>query len=236
MAPHPLRRLVAFLIDQMAAWALPGLLTSALHAPPDRGVQPESDHVSGTVSLPWTGPQFRPLLGLWRQTCYPWHDEGFLVSAFVALPEGTSGKVTDTQDCDRFLDGVFIGAFQVITVALTDGRPLVMATPALPMPRPAPDLLAALCLVISSWFCLVIFGSTPGKALVRLRVSGGLLPKALHETIRTSPVLCALLLGEVASPGLAISAGLALMMGLSFLARRAVMPWDRIAGTSIGER
>lgn len=250
-APHLLRRLLAFLIDQIAAWALVGLVSALIAAPPGHLDQPDSDKVSVALNLSWSGAEFRPAMQLVRLTCYPWENTRFPALASVILPNGVAGTVAAHQACDTFLFGVFIGTSDVTTLTLEPGGTTVIASPPFRQTSPfgSVDLLVALGFLCMSWACLTLFGSTPGKLICGLRVQGSAQAKLLREVIRLSPVLLALLatatfsvdvmapltvhLGSITLAGtlFGITAKLAFWV-YPVMRGQALMPWDRIAGTS----
>ena len=245
----PLLRLLAFMIDKVAAWAVLGLVIAifGLDAFNDGLANPTSSFAASfDASLDST--EFRPLVQLGTTTCGEALPD--TVKAIGALVP--DAKISAVTSCMDRIYGVATGGRIDFTVTQGDGT----------QERVALDLsmngllfrhidaFALLCMLGLSSLGLAVFHTTPGKALCGIKVSGKAWAMPLREVIRLSPFLVAFLGSElrISLTEIRIESGLgliaivisaALFIGLwvyPVAKDHPQMPWDRIARTSTHRR
>ena len=250
MAPiPPVLRILAFMIDKMAAWAMLGLFiaVSGLDTANDSLTDPTSSFAA-SFDAALDSTEFRPLIQLGITTCGKAMTD--TVKAIGALVP--DAKISAVTSCMDRIYGVATGGRIDFTVTQGDGT----------QERVALDLtmngllfhhidaFALLCMLGLSSLGLAMFHTTPGKALCGIKVSGKAWAMPLREVIRLSPFLVAFLGSELhinlteirieSGLGLiAIVISAALFIGLwvyPVAKDHPQMPWDRIARTSTHRR
>lgn len=240
----PVLRILAFMIDKTLIWASFGLVIALLGQSPVLTETATETSWKLRLDTTWVSSQFRPLITRTHETCLPGGPED-LAGLQRFYPEA---EVTSALYCPQELYGVFVGSDVRLVLQPPTGPTIADTGQMIPdsLPWSQIDLLVALGFVLASWACLLVFGTTPGKALFGLRVTGSPLAKLGRETIRLSPVLLTLILpGDLALGFLSIGwTGGALAIGgflLGMAAKLALwvypvakdhplMPWDRWTG------
>ncbi|MCW1918401.1 hypothetical protein NX862_06535 [Rhodobacter sp. KR11] len=251
MAPvPPIQRVLAFMIDKMAAWALLGLIiaVTGLDTTNDSLTDPTSAFAA-SFDATLDSTEFRPMIRLGTTTCGAAVPD--TVKAIGALvPEA---KISAVTSCMDRISGVATGGRIDFTMTHGDGtqEPGALDISVNGLVFRHIDAFALLCLLGLSSLCLAVFHTTPGKALCGIKVSGKAWAMPLREVIRLSPFLVSVLWGsklrlsltevgiETSWGLIAIAISAALVVGLWVVPvakDHPLMPWDRIAGTSTVRR
>ncbi|NBZ88437.1 hypothetical protein [Stagnihabitans tardus] len=243
--PHPLRRLLAYMIDKVFAWLLLGLIVAVtgLDTQDELMASPHKEfEINFSFSIQTS--QFRPMLSLGTKTC------GAPVPETRALlGQALDGTVTKANICISRIFGVPIGGFADLSLTKADGSSEsgTVSLGTVEGPLVYADHLALVVMLAASWIGLVAKRRTPGKWLTGLKVTGRPLALVAREMIRMSPVLGLLLLSILPFGGglpslliygvaLGIPAGLAIWLWLMPILRdEPYVPWDRWTGCRLTE-